>query len=120
MHGTPATNPALADTDGDGVNDGVERDNGTDPTNPDTDGDSVGDGPDNCPFVANAGQQDTYGDTRGDACEENVDPDGDGLSNSEEAEYGTDPNNADTDGDGFNDGAEVAAATDPLDPTSHP
>jgi len=32
------------------------------------------------------------------------DSDGDGLSDEEEAEIGTDPNNPDTDGDGFSDG----------------
>ena len=35
------------------------------------------------------------------------DDDGDGLSNSREAEIGTQPDNADTDGDGLNDGQEV-------------
>ena len=44
---------------------------------------------------------------------ENVDADGDGLSDAQEAELGTDPANPDTDGDGLFDGAEVTAATDP-------
>ena len=48
------------------------------------------------------------------------DSDGDGLSDEEEAEIGTDPNNPDTDGDGFSDGEEVRKGTDPLDPNSHP
>lgn len=43
------------------------------------------------------------------------DIDGDGLSNDEEAELGTDPAHADTDGDGVNDGSEAAAGSDPLD-----
>jgi hypothetical protein len=42
-----------------------------------------------------------------------VDSDGDGLTDSEEADLGTDPNNPDTDGDGINDGDEVAGGTDP-------
>lgn len=72
-----------------------------------------------------------------------TDSDADGLSNVDEAKYGTDPNKADTDGDGltdkeeisvfhtnplkadtdgdgFSDGYEVRHHTNPLDPTSHP
>ena len=47
-----------------------------------------------------------------------LDADEDGLSDSDEATYGTDPNNPDTDGDGSNDGDEVTAGTDPLDAAS--
>jgi hypothetical protein len=43
------------------------------------------------------------------------DLDEDGLTASEEAAAGTDPDNPDTDGDGFSDGEEVALGTDPLD-----
>ncbi|HUF61167.1 MAG TPA: thrombospondin type 3 repeat-containing protein [Verrucomicrobiales bacterium] len=46
------------------------------------------------------------------------DRDGDGLTDSEELELGTDPDNSDTDGDGISDGVEVAAGSDPLDPAS--
>lgn len=41
------------------------------------------------------------------------DTDDDGLTDAEEALYGTDINNPDTDGDGVSDGDEVAAGTDP-------
>ncbi|WP_158977032.1 Ig-like domain-containing protein [Cellulophaga sp. L1A9] len=41
--------------------------------------------------------------------------DDDGLTNSEEAALGTDPNNPDTDGDGVEDGEEVMDDTNPLD-----
>jgi len=45
------------------------------------------------------------------------DTDGDGLTNSEEAQIGTDPLNPDTDGDGLGDGEEVKTfATNPLVP----
>ena len=44
------------------------------------------------------------------------DPDGDGLSSSQEGELGTDPNDADTDDDGLDDGKEVGThLTDPTD-----
>jgi hypothetical protein len=48
------------------------------------------------------------------------DADGDGLSDEEEADLGTDPADADRDGDGVSDGAEVDAGTDPLDPNDAP
>lgn len=48
------------------------------------------------------------------------DRDGDGLSDRDEATWGTDPDLADTDGDGFSDGFEVAHGFDPLDPESTP
>ncbi len=42
------------------------------------------------------------------------DSDGDGLSDADEAELGTNPNVADTDGDGISDGDEVAFGSNPL------
>ncbi|MDD5726050.1 MAG: hypothetical protein PHC53_01400 [Patescibacteria group bacterium] len=42
-----------------------------------------------------------------------LDSDQDGLTNSEEALLGTDPNKADSDGDGFADGSEVKSGYDP-------
>ncbi len=41
------------------------------------------------------------------------DDDADGLSNAEEARYGTNPKNSDTDGDGYKDGDEVKAGYNP-------
>ena len=46
------------------------------------------------------------------------DSDGDGLSNKEEADLGTNPDVADTDGDGLNDYEEVNLNLDPLDDDS--
>ena len=47
-----------------------------------------------------------------------ADPDGDHLTNADEASLGTDPSKPDTDGDGYLDGDEVLEKTDPLDPES--
>ena len=44
------------------------------------------------------------------------DPDGDGLTNLQEFQLGTNPHVADTDGDGLNDGQEVKLGTNPLLP----
>lgn len=49
-----------------------------------------------------------------------ADMDGDGLSDGEEIEIGTNPVVADTDDDGTNDGDEIAMGTDPRDPASNP
>jgi alpha-tubulin suppressor-like RCC1 family protein len=44
-----------------------------------------------------------------------LDTDGDGLTNMDEVELGTDPSNADTNGDGVPDGASVESGVDPLE-----
>ena len=49
-----------------------------------------------------------------------IDTDGDGLSDKEEVEVGTDPNFSDTDGDGFTDGVEDSLESDPLSPENVP
>ena len=129
VHGDNPTDPNDPDTDGDGLCDGPfavtdicaegedtnangEQDDGeTDPTNADTDGGSVDDGTE----VLDHGTDPLYGgDDRG------GDPDGDGLTNDEEADLGTDPLNPDTDADGLDDGTEALGEnpTDPLDPDS--
>jgi len=80
---------ALAlDDDGDSLPNYWEAGYGLDPYNPD-------------------GQDGTDGD-----------PDGDGLTNGEEFERGTNPRRPDSDYDGETDGDEVAASADPLDPRS--
>lgn len=49
-----------------------------------------------------------------------VDPDGDGLADADEAAIGSDPGVPDSDGDGFLDGDEVAQHTSPIDPADAP
>ncbi|MDB6132581.1 MAG: hypothetical protein JWM59_824 [Verrucomicrobiales bacterium] len=94
---TLGTKPNLADTDGDGLKDGVEtrtgiyvnpQDTGSDPLVKDTDKDGIEDGPE---VATGAG-----------------DP------------HITNPVNRDTDGDGYTDGDEVAKATDPTQASSNP
>ena len=86
-----STNPVAADSDGDGLSDGVETntgtfvsasDTGTDPNNLDSDNDGIRDGDE----VSGAGG------------------------------FSSDPNNSDTDGDGYPDDAELADRTNPNDP----
>ena len=49
-----------------------------------------------------------------------TDSDGDGLTNLQEFNAGTDPADSDSDNDGYSDGAEVTAGSDPLVSTSAP
>ncbi len=79
----------------------------------DADGDGYNHDTDNCPLVSNASQINTDGDSLGNACD--TDDDNDGLSDSQEATFGTNALQPDTDGDGLTDGAEVNThGTNPL------
>ncbi|MEW5851415.1 MAG: adventurous gliding motility lipoprotein CglD [Myxococcota bacterium] len=102
------TNARSADTDADGINDGIEDVNGdgarvdseTDPLNPDTDGDGLLDGAEdiNDNHVVDVGETNPLiPDTDGD---------GDGLPDSAEALLGTSPTDTDSDDDGILDGTE--------------
>ncbi len=109
-----------ADTDGDGISDGTERNGGTNPVKWDSDDDGLSDS-----HEATLGTNPTQKDSDSDGCPDGwevehgfnplsstspvlaADPDGDGLSNDEEARLGTDPFSADTDGDGLSDRMEV-------------
>ena len=111
------SDPRLADTDGDGLKDGIEDQNGdgiwerpivydvprasdeTSATHSDSDGDGLSDGGEDL----NGNGQIDFGET--DA--RRADPDFDCLNDAYEVFLGTDPFNADTDGDGLPDGLEV-------------
>ncbi len=60
-------NPDQADSDGDGIGDACDSDNGG---NDDGDGDGVPDDEDNCPTVPNADQADEDNDGIGDVCDD--------------------------------------------------
>ncbi len=145
--------PVFTDADGDGYSEFEGDNDDCDPavnpecSNPlgcsdiDTDLDPDGDGlitffEDNCGEVYNPGQEDFDGDTVGDACDDDID--GDGFSNDEETEAGSDHlspdstpsdidgdgtlNEADNDidGDGFSNDEEIAAGSDPTDAADTP
>lgn len=77
---TRDTNPQVADTDGDGLNDGPEVTvHLTSPTRPDTDGDGLNDGPEVNTYASNPLVRDT---------------DGDGYLDGVEASQGTSPTSA--------------------------
>ncbi|MBT3191999.1 MAG: hypothetical protein HN341_05540 [Verrucomicrobia bacterium] len=87
---------------------------GTDPENGDTDGDSMPDGWE--VFYSNAVNplvMDGTNDYPGEF------PAPDGLSNSNEYIWGTNPEVADSDGDGVSDGDEVSAGSDPTNAASY-
>jgi hypothetical protein len=122
-------NTDQADADGDAAGDACDGDD---------DGDGLADAGDNCPLVSNIPQANTDGDGEGDACDSDDDDDGmadayeianalnpldpgdamldgdaDGLSNLQEAQFGSAAMNTDSDSDGIADGVEAAAGRHP-------
>ena len=97
VHGT---NPLLADTDGDSMEDGQELEEGLNPLD-DSD----------CPsWICGSSKVYLYK-----IAAERADSDRDGLTNKVEESLGTDSNNPDSDGDGLTDGDEVNTYnTDPI------
>jgi len=134
------TSPTRADTDRDGVPDGMEdpdRDSltnrqeyaaGTRPRRADSDGDGLRDASedpdrDRLPnwFEFRAGTHPLRADTDRDGIADWAeDADRDGLSNRREYLSHTNPRLADTDGDGATDAAELRAGSDPRNPASTP
>ncbi|PSP93290.1 hypothetical protein BRC78_02230 [Halobacteriales archaeon QH_8_68_33] len=113
------TNPAAADTDDDGIDDGREVALGTDPAAADTDEDGLPDARE-LDLGTDATLADTDGDGLADGAEldHDTDPvvadtDEDGIADGRETDFGTNATLADTDGDGLADGAELDHDTDP-------
>lgn len=114
------------DYDGDGIPNAGEYQLGTNLKNSDTDGDGLGDWAEVNTYHTNPNSGDsdqdgipdawelTHGLDPNSALDAALDPDGDGFTNLQEYQRGTDMNNADTDGDGLTDSQEVAIGTDPL------
>jgi hypothetical protein len=102
----PLLADALADGDGDGLEDLAEYQLQTDPCDPDSDGDILSDGAEYYLYLTDP---------------LNFDTDADGLSDgAEQMVYQTDPLDPDTDNDGALDGVEVYLGSNPLDPQSTP
>lgn len=102
-----------SDSDGDGLRNCWEEDNGLDPNdatgNNGAGGDPDGDG------LTNIQEQFVGADPQ------NADTDGDGLNDYNEVfVHGTGVTVWDTDGDGFGDGEEVSGSANPLDNTNYP
>jgi hypothetical protein len=110
------TDPFDEDTDGDSLPDGFEyRYKGIDPTNPDTDEDSVRD---------DAEDLDGDGLSNIEEYENGTDPsmndtDTDNISDARELDINTSPRDSDTDGDNLTDGTELRIGTDPLSPDTN-
>ncbi|HEL1838171.1 TPA: GA module-containing protein [Streptococcus suis] len=103
----------FVDTDGDGISDRQETENGTDPSKVDSDNDGFSDKEE-----VERGTDPTKADSKPASSE--TDTDGDGINNEDEVARGTDPNKSDTDGDGFSDQEEITAGSNPTKADSTP
>ena len=102
-----------SDSDGDGLVNWQEAVYGTDPDDPDTDQDGIGDLEEIEYLGSDALNPDTNGNGILDGDE---DPDEDGLTNAQEALFGSHPYLKDSDGDGLTDAEELNLGTNPLNP----
>jgi uncharacterized repeat protein (TIGR02543 family) len=99
------TNPLVVDSDGDGLSDGEEKYRGTNPLSSDSDGDGLSDLQEELLTKTDPLKQDSDGNGIIDSFE---DPDNDGILNGREVnERATDPKKADSDGDGLSDTYEL-------------
>jgi hypothetical protein len=102
---TDGTSPLVADTDGDGLTDGEEKARGTNSLLADTDGDGLSDGHEIFSTFTDPLAQDSDSNGIADAYE---DPDNDGILNGREVnERNTNPKSADSDNDGLSDTYEL-------------
>lgn len=99
------------DTDNDGIDNILENLLGTNPSNKDTDGDRISDGYEYYTLTTNPLEKDS--DENG-IIDSDEDFDGDGLTNYQEYERGTNPFSPDTDDDGFTDKYEISKNMNPL------
>ena len=101
-----AGNVCDSDDDNDGISDAEEETNGTNPLLADSDSDSVDDSVDNCPINANGDQADSDQDQIGDVCD--ADDDNDGVDDdTDNCAFVANPSQTDTDGDGIGDACEA-------------
>jgi len=123
------TNRDVADSDGDGLDDGAEVNvHGSDPNVVDTDGDGLSDGDEVISHASDPNSSDSDDDGLTDGAEVGThgtdpldrDSDDDGALDGEEVDlHGTDPQDPDSDDDGLTDGKETGHyGTEPLDPDS--
>jgi hypothetical protein len=102
---TDGTNPKIADSDSDGLNDGEEKTRATNPLLADTDGDGLGDQQEILLTITDPKLADSNGNGTSDS---NEDSDNDGIINDREVnQLGTNPKSSDSDGDGLSDTYEV-------------
>lgn len=136
------TNPLLADSDGDGVNDRADAfpldpaetlDTDHDGTGDNADTDDDGDGLSDLDETTIHGTDPKLRDTDGDGLDDreeieihhtnpnDADSDDDGVPDGPEVlTHGSDPKQGDTDGDGYLDGYEVETGKSPVDPADKP